>query len=33
MDDNTAEPADDEEEEDPEEFQGVSDVDSDHFDE
>ena len=33
MDDNAAEPTDDEEEEDPEEVQGVSDVDSDHFDE
>ena len=33
MDDNTAEPADEEEEEDPEEVQGVFDVDSDHFDE
>ena len=32
MVDNAAEPA-DEEEEDPEEDQGVSDVDSDHFDE
>ena len=33
MDDNAAEPANEEEEEDPEEVQGVSDVDSDHFDE
>ena len=33
MDDNAAEPADEEGEEDPEEVQGVSDVDSDHFDE
>ena len=32
MDDNAAEPA-DEEEEDPKEVQGVFDVDSDHFDE
>ena len=32
MNDNAAEPADEEEEEDPEEVQGVSDVDSDHFD-
>ena len=32
MDDNAAEPI-DEEEEDPEEVQGVSNVDSDHFDE
>ena len=33
MDVNAAEPANEEEEEDPEEVQGVSDVDSDHFDE
>ena len=33
MDVNAAEPANKEEEEDPEEVQGVSDVDSDHFDE
>ena len=33
MDDNATEPADEEEEEDPEEVQGVFDVDSDHFDE
>ena len=36
MDDNAAEPTEEEEEEeeeDPEEVQGVSDVDSDHFDE
>ena len=33
MDDNAAEPADEEEEEDLEEVQSVSDVDSDHFDE
>ena len=33
MDDNVAKPADEEEEEDPEEVQGVSDVDNDHFDE
>ena len=33
MDDNADEPADEEVEEDPEEVQGVSDVDSDHFDE
>ena len=33
MDDNAGEPANEEEEEDPEEVQGVSDVDSDHFDE
>jgi len=33
MDDNAAEPANEEEEEDLEEIQGVSDVDSDHFDE
>ena len=32
MDVNAAEPANEEEEEDPEEVQGVSDVDSDHFD-
>jgi len=30
---NAAEPANEEEEEDPEEVQGISDVDSDHFDE
>jgi hypothetical protein len=33
MDDNVAELVDEEEEEDPKEVQGVSDVDSDHFDE
>ena len=33
MVDNAAELADEEEEEDPEEVQGVSDVDSEHFDE
>ena len=33
MDVNAAEPANEEEEEDPEEVQGVSDVDSDHFNE
>ena len=33
MDDNAAEPTNEEEEEDLEEVQGVSDVDSDHFDE
>ena len=33
MDDNAAKPTNEEEEEDPEEVQGVSDVDSDHFDE
>ena len=33
MDDNAAEPANEEEEEDPEEVQGVSNVDSDHFNE
>ena len=33
MDDNAAEPTNEEEEEDPEEVQGISDVDSDHFDE
>ena len=32
MDDNAAEPANEEEDEDPEEVQGVSDVDSDHID-
>jgi len=30
---NAAEPANEEEEDDPEEVQGVSDVDSDHFNE
>ena len=33
MDANAAEPTNEEEEEDPEEVQGVSDVDSDHFNE
>ena len=33
MDVNAAEPIMEEEEEDPEEVQGISDVDSDHFDE
>ena len=33
MDVNVAEPTNEEEEEDPEEVQGISDVDSDHFDE
>ena len=33
MDDNAAEPTNEEEEEDPKEVQGISDVDSDHFDE
>jgi hypothetical protein len=33
IDDNVAEPVDEEEEEDLEEVQGVFDVDSDHFDE
>ena len=33
MVDNVAEPVDEEEEEDLEEVQGVSDVDTDHFDE
>ena len=33
MDVNAAEPANEEEEEDPEEVQGVSNVDSDHFNE
>ena len=33
MDVNAAEPTNEEEEEDPEEVQGISDVDSDHFDE
>jgi len=33
MDDNAAKPANEEEEEDPEEVQGVSNVDSDLFDE
>ena len=33
MDVNATEPTNEEEEEDPKEVQGVSDVDSDHFDE
>ena len=33
IDVNVAEPTNEEEEDDPEEVQGISDVDSDHFDE